>query len=183
MEHNNVFRLIKSDFFRYVSDNDSKLLIIAKYFHNPGMQFSVIYRLEHFLIQHNNYYIRFFGLCFYPFYFVYTYYFLTYHIEPWVEIGEGLFLHNHDIVVADSVNIGKNFTCMGQVTIGLDFTSGDASVCILDDVRIGAGAKIISKGKVLISRGVTIGANSVVTKSIVIENSTWVGIPAKIVKK
>ncbi len=58
---------------------------------------------------------------------------------------------------------------------------GENYAQIVSNVYIGPGAKIF--GKIIIADGVAIGANSVVNKSILEENVSVAGIPAKIIGK
>lgn len=46
-----------------------------------------------------------------------------------------------------------------------------------DNCYLGSGAKII--GDIRIADGVAIGANAVVVKSIIENNTTWAGVPAR----
>ncbi|MBT4004453.1 MAG: hypothetical protein HN846_00410 [Candidatus Pacebacteria bacterium] len=131
----------------------------------------------------SNLLLKFIGYLFYPFYFLITYFVLDYHIEPMVSIGGGLFLHNRDIVITDRTEIGKNFSIMGHTTIATDFDAKDVLITIGDNVKIGTGARVIAKGKLKIADGVIIGANAVVTKSLLKKNSVYAGIPAKFIKK
>ncbi len=177
-----VFADLIEDFQRYLNGNKNPFIILMKLIHNPGMIFSIVYRFERYFYINKNIILKVIGYIFYPFYFIFTYYILSYHIEPTVEINGGLFLHNRNIVITDKVKIGHNFTIMGQTTIGTDFeTSG--FIIIGSNVKVGAGAKIISHSNLKIANDVTIGANAVVTKNIKLKGSTYVGVPAKLIKK
>ncbi len=56
-------------------------------------------------------------------------------------------------------------------------------IVIEDDVWLGDGVKVISGSKsVKISKGVIVGAGSIVTKNLDIENGIYVGTPAKFLK-
>lgn len=175
---------LKKDISRYASLQEGFFVTALKAFHNPGLLFSILYRFERSLLYERGYIAKLLGKALYPLYFWSTYYLLTYHIEPSVTIGPGLFLHNQNIVITDNTVIGNNFTCMGMVTIGTDFVHQNPKITIGNNVKIGTGAKIIAKKDLHIADSVTIGANAVVTKSILIPNSTWAGIPARqIIKK
>lgn len=175
--------ILQQDVSRYVFPQEGILSIIAKMFHNPGLAFCVFYRFERALLYDRGYLGNSAGRVLYPFYFLFTYYFYSYHIEPSVVIGGGLFLHNQNIVITDNTVIGKNFTCMGMVTIGTDFVHRSPKITIGNNVRIGTGVKIIAKDDLTIADNVTIGANAVVTQSILVPSSTWAGIPARRIRK
>ena len=178
-----VFNDLKADFRRYFPPGKVNiLLLIPVMFHNPGMIFSVCYRVEKYLLLHRFIVLRGVGWLLYPAYFFISYYLLSYHIEPWVSISGGLYLHNRDIVITDNTIIGKNFSCMGQVTIGTDFFNSGV-ITIGDNVWVGSGAKIIAKKDINISNAVLIGANSVIIKSIFQPNTSWGGNPARLLKK
>lgn len=173
---------LNMDFQRYLLGTRNPLKVLMKVFHNPGMIFSIFYRLERYFLIESNIIFRFIGIIFYPFYFFVTYYVLSYHIEPFVEIDGGLFLHNRDIVITDLTKIGKNFSIMGQTTIGTNFNVEGVQIIIGDNVQVGVGAKIIASGKLIIADNVTIGANSVVVKNVCETGAICAGIPAKIIK-
>jgi serine acetyltransferase len=174
--------LIKMDFNRYTGYWWNPIVLIAKMFKHPGMTFSVLYRVERYLLYESNIVFKLVGYLLYPIYFFITYYILSYHIEPQVKIGGGLYLHNRDIVMTENISIGKYFNCMGQTTIGLNQNAKNPKIKIGDDVTLGVGAKIIAKERLVISSGIVIGANAVVTRSLDKENGIYVGLPARFLK-
>lgn len=94
--------------------------------------------------------------------------------------GEGLYIdHIGSIVINPLVRVGKNCHIHGDCCIGLaaNGKSDDGAPKLGNNVDIGWGAIII--GNIRIADNVTIGANSVVNKSIDAENSVWVGSPAR----
>lgn len=177
-----MLHLIKMDFNRYTGLWWNPLYLIIKMFFNPGMIFSVIYRIERYFIYESNIFFKVVGYLLYPLYFLITYYWLSYSIPVSVKIGGGLFLHNREIVMTENIEIGKYFDCMGQVTIGRNFNSSKNKIVIGDNVFLGAGAKIIAKEILNIASGVNVGANAVVTNSLEKKNGVYVGIPAKFIK-
>lgn len=84
--------------------------------------------------------------------------------------------HYGTIVIAKTARIGKNCRIHEGVTIGSTNGSRE-SASIGDNVFIASGAKII--GDVTIADDVAIGANAVVTKSILERGTTWGGVPAQ----
>lgn len=91
---------------------------------------------------------------------------------------EGLSIaHVGPIVIHGQSKIGKNLRIHVGATIG---ANGGKPPVLGDDVYIGAGAKII--GDISIANGCHIGANAVVCKTCSEENSTLVGVPARVVE-
>lgn len=87
--------------------------------------------------------------------------------------------HYGSVIIHPDARIGKNCTLHGNCCIGSKGTYPDFAPQIGDHVDIGQGAQIL--GDVKIANGVKIGAGTIVTKSILEENVTVVGIPARII--
>lgn len=83
------------------------------------------------------------------------------------------------LAISGNAKIGKNCHIYGDVTIGIKDDKDQRGPIIGDNVTIGAGARII--GPVKIAFGSVIGANCVVTKDILKENSVFVGVPARVI--
>lgn len=97
-----------------------------------------------------------------------------------VKIGKQLSLPHYGlgVVIHPNAIIGDNCKIYQQATIG---ARGREWNCVIgNNVLIGAGAKIL--GSITIGNRAAIGANSVVLTNIP-DNSTAVGIPAKIITK
>lgn len=97
-----------------------------------------------------------------------------------VKIGKQLSLPHFGlgVVIHPNTIIGDNVKIYQQVTIG---ARGGKWDCIIgDNCMLGAGCKIL--GSIKLGNNVQIGANSVVLTDIP-ENTTAVGIPAKILNK
>lgn len=93
---------------------------------------------------------------------------------------EGLFIdHIGSIIINPNARIGKYCHIHGDCCVGNTGFSNDTPV-LGDYVDIGWGT--IIRGDVTIADGVIIGANAVVTKSIVEPRSTWAGVPARRIK-
>lgn len=103
---------------------------------------------------------------------------LGFFIHP-NNFAKGLKIYHYgSIIVHPDARIGENCTIHGNCCIGSKGTYPDTAPIIGDNVDIGQGAQIL--GGITIANGVKIGAGSIVTKSILEENVTVVGIPAKI---
>ena len=109
-------------------------------------------------------------------------------IHPGAKIGSNLFIdHGMGVVIGETSEIGKNVTIYHAVTLGGISPSIDSErqrhekrhPTIGDDVVIGSGAQII--GPVKVGNGSRIAANAVVVNDVP-ENSTMVGVPAKVIK-
>ena len=84
--------------------------------------------------------------------------------------------HLGPIVINGFAKVGKNCRLHPFTCIGIDGRSNGVAN-IGDNVYISTGAKII--GDVTIANNVAIAANAVVVKSILEENTTWGGVPAR----
>lgn len=93
-------------------------------------------------------------------------------------VGEGLYIqHGHSTRIG-ALSVGKNCWINQQVTIGWE---QQGRPVILDNVRLGAGAKVI--GKVVVGNNSIVGANAVIVKNVP-DNCTVVGVyPVYIVRR
>ncbi len=105
------------------------------------------------------------------------------HIEihPGAKIGWGLFIdHGSSVVIGETAVIGNDCTIYQGVTLGgTGKETGKRHPTLGDNVIVGCGAKILGPFKV--------GSNSKIASGAVVleevpENSTAVGVPAKIVR-
>lgn len=109
-------------------------------------------------------------------------FFTQIEIHPGAQIGKNLLIdHGSGVVIGETTIIGDNCTIYQGVTLGgTGKEKGKRHPTIGNNVFIGSGAKVL--GNITIGDNVKIGANSVVLKNIP-QNSTAVGIPAKVIKK
>ncbi len=103
-------------------------------------------------------------------------------IHPGATIGKGLFIdHGMGVVIGETTEIGDNCTIYQGVTLGgTGKDVGKRHPTIGDNVMIGAGAKVL--GPVKIGSNSKIASNAVVIHEVP-EDSTAVGIPAKVVRR
>lgn len=103
-------------------------------------------------------------------------------IHPGATIGKGLFIdHGSGVVIGETTIIGDNCTIYQGVTLGgTGKQTGKRHPTLGNNVMIGAGAKLL--GNFTIGDNTKIAAGAVVLTDVP-ENSTAVGIPAKVVRK
>ena len=103
-------------------------------------------------------------------------------IHPGATIGHKLFIdHGMGVVIGETTEIGDNCTLYQGVTLGgTGKDTGKRHPTLGDNVMIGAGAKVL--GPFRIGDNSKIAAGAVVLEEIP-DQSTAVGIPAKIVRR
>jgi len=103
-------------------------------------------------------------------------------IHPGATIGSGLFIdHGMGVVIGETTEIGNNCTLYQGVTLGgTGKDIGKRHPTLGDNVLVGAGARVL--GPINIGNGAKIASGAVVLKDVP-DNSTAVGIPAKIVRR
>ena len=103
-------------------------------------------------------------------------------IHPGATIGKGLVIdHGMGVVIGETTIIGDNCTLYQGVTLGgTGKDTGKRHPTLGNNVLVGAGAKVL--GPITIENNCKVAANAVVLKEIP-ENSTAVGIPAKVVRR
>ncbi len=103
-------------------------------------------------------------------------------IHPGATIGKGLFIdHGMGVVIGETTEIGDNCTLYQGVTLGgTGKDVGKRHPTLGNNVMIGSGAKVL--GPLTIGDNSKVAAGAVVLTSIP-ENSTAVGIPARIVRR
>ena len=103
-------------------------------------------------------------------------------IHPGATIGRGLVIdHGSGVVIGETAEIGDDCTIYQGVTLGgTGKDVGKRHPTIGNNVLVGAGAKVL--GPIYIADNSKVAANAVVLKDIS-ENSTAVGIPARVVRQ
>lgn len=103
-------------------------------------------------------------------------------IHPGATIGKGLFIdHGSGVVIGETAEIGDNCTLYQGVTLGgTGKHTGKRHPTLGNNVMVGAGAKVL--GPFSIGDDSKIAAGAVVLHEVP-EESTAVGIPARVVKR
>ena len=103
-------------------------------------------------------------------------------IHPGATIGKRLVIdHGMGVVIGETTEIGDDCTIYQGVTLGgTGKDLGKRHPTLGNGVLVGAGAKVL--GPILIEDNSKVAANAVVLKDIS-ENSTAVGIPARVVRQ
>ncbi len=103
-------------------------------------------------------------------------------IHPGATIGKNFFIdHGSGVVIGETTEIGDNCTLYQGVTLGgTGKDVGKRHPTLGNNVMVGSGAKVL--GPLKVGDGAKIAANAVVLKPVP-ENSTAVGIPAKVVRR
>ena len=141
----------------------------------PGVKALRMYRRAHFFHQHNMRFIaRWISQC--------CVRKTGIEIHPGATIGKRLVIdHGSGVVIGETAEIGDNCTIYQGVTLGgTGKDVGKRHPTLGNNVMVGAGAKVL--GPFQIGDNTKIAANAVVLKEMP-ENSTAVGIPAKVVRR
>lgn len=141
----------------------------------PGLHAVVAHRYAHFLYKHRLFiFARIVSQL--------TRFFTGIEIHPGAKIGKGLFIdHGMGIVIGETAEIGDNCTIYQNVTLGgTGKDKGKRHPTIGNNVLIGCGAKVL--GPFSVGDNSKIAANAVVLTEVP-ENSTAVGVPARVIKK
>ena len=103
-------------------------------------------------------------------------------IHPGATIGKGLFIdHGMGVVIGETAEIGDNCTLYQGVTLGgTGKDTGKRHPTLGNNVMVGAGARVL--GPFRIGDNTKVASGAVVLEEIP-EDSTAVGIPARVVRK
>lgn len=103
-------------------------------------------------------------------------------IHPAATIGKNFFIdHGSGVVIGETAEVGDNCTLYQGVTLGgTGKDVGKRHPTLGDNVMVGSGAKVL--GPLYVGSNSKIAANAVVLHPVP-ENSTAVGIPAKVVRR
>jgi len=170
-----LFKIIKSDLESVLSRDPAarnKLEIILLY---SGLHAVWAHRVAHWFWTHKLFLIAR-GIS------QFSRFLTGIEIHPGAKIGTGFFIdHGMGVVIGETAEIGENVTLYHGVTLGgVSTEKGKRHPTILDNVVIGAGAKVL--GAIEIGTSSRVGANAVVVNPVP-ENSVVVGVPGQIVKR
>lgn len=103
-------------------------------------------------------------------------------IHPGAVIGRRFFIdHGMGVVIGETAVIGDDCTIYHGVTLGgTSWKKGKRHPTLMDNVVIGAGAKVL--GPIDIGNGARIGSNAVIVKSVP-DATTVVGVPGRVVQR
>ena len=170
-----LFKLIKEDFANVKKNDPAQHSTFELFFNYPGLWAMFFYRISHSFYN--------LGLRFIPRFISGLGLFLTtIDIHPAAKLGRRIFIdHGVGVVIGETVITGDDILIYQQVTLGGVSTSkGKRHPTLGNNVVIGAGAKVL--GNIYIGENSIVGANSVVLKDVP-ENSTAIGIPARMLKR
>lgn len=141
----------------------------------PGLHAVQWYRLSHFFYRHK---MRFLARMFSQ----WARFFTGIEIHPGAQLGKGLLIdHGSGVVIGETAVVGDNCTIYQGVTLGgTGKDKGKRHPTLGNNVLVGSGAKIL--GPFNVGDNSRIAANAVVLDEVP-ENSTAVGVPARIVRK
>ncbi len=176
MSHISIWQIIKEDFAQPIKSDpalNSKFELIFNY---PGVWALVNYRFAHKLYKNNFKLLSRIIMGF-------TQFVTNIDLHPAAVIGRRVFFdHAFGLVIGETAIIGDDVLIYQGVTLGgVNLNKNEKRhPTVMSGTVIGAGAKVL--GDITIGHNCRIGSNSVVVKNVP-DNSTAVGVPARIITK
>lgn len=176
MSHLSLWQTIKEDFAQPVKNDPALNSKIELFFNYPGVWALVNYRIAHLLYKKK---FKIFARIIMGLSQIIT----NIDLHPGATIGRKVFFdHAFGLVVGETAIVEDDVLIYQGVTLGgVNLNRGvKRHPTIQSGTVIGAGAKIL--GDITIGHNCRIGSNSVVVKNVP-DNSTAVGIPARVINK
>ncbi len=170
-----MFRQLREDIACVKSRDPAARSALEIYFLYPGLKAIRLHRLANWFYNHKMFFMaRWISQ--------YASKRTGIEIHPAVQIGKRFFIdHGTGVVIGETAVIGDDVTIYQGVTLGgTGKDTGKRHPTIGNNVMIGAGAKVL--GPLEIGDNSRIAAGAVVLHDIP-QNSTAVGVPARVVKK
>ncbi len=172
----NLWQQIKEDFSQPLKNDPAINSKVELFFNYPGVWAIVNYRFANILYKKGFKRVAraIMGI---------NQFITNIDIHPCATIGRRVFLdHAFGVVIGETAIVGDDILIYQGVTLGGVSLDRDQKrhPTIQSGTVIGAGAKVL--GDIIIGKNCRIGSNSVVVNSVA-DNSTAVGIPARVIKK
>lgn len=176
MSQASIWQIIKEDFAQPIKSDPALNSRVELLFNYPGVWALVNYRFAHKLHKKGFKLLARFIMGV-------TQIVTNIDIHPAAVIGRRVFFdHAFGLVIGETAVVGDDILLYQGVTLGgVNLNRGKKRhPTILSGTVIGAGAKVL--GDITIGRNCRIGSNSVVVRDVP-DESTAVGIPARVIKK
>lgn len=170
-----MFRRLREDIRAVIEKDPASHNAIEVFLLSPGVHALLWHRAAHRLYRWKCFFLaRWISQI--------TRFFTGIEIHPGAKIGHGVMIdHGMGVVIGETAEVGDGCTIYQNVTLGgTGKDTGKRHPTIGNNVMIGSGAKVL--GPFHVGDNSKIAANAVVLREVP-ENSTCVGVPARIVAR